>query len=174
MRRKGRAAVNIIFLDVDGVLNSMPYCEKHKDNFRNGLISDFHLQMLSEIYHTCNARIVLSSTWRYLKDAKGDRARIMYQYLTDSLARYDMEIMSCTPTISGDRPLEIATWLKENADDAVKFVILDDDFPKEEYEKYGMGNNLIQTIYFCYKISQGGLQKEHVQQAIKLLKTGIR
>ena len=48
--------MNIIFLDVDGVLNSMAYFEwlkesrnsLHKDGQYND-ISDFHLQMLSKI-----------------------------------------------------------------------------------------------------------------------------
>lgn len=65
-----RLDVNIIFLDVDGVLNSMAYFESlnglenslHKDGQYND-ISDFHLQMLSKIYHTCDANIVLTSTW---------------------------------------------------------------------------------------------------------------
>ena len=60
--------MNIIFLDVDGVLNSMAYFKwlkesgnaLHKNREYND-ISDFHLQMLAKIYHTCNAHIVLTS-----------------------------------------------------------------------------------------------------------------
>ena len=62
--------MNIIFLDVDGVLNSMAYFKlnkKTKESLFND-ISDFHLQKLAEIYHECNAHIVLSSTWRELDD----------------------------------------------------------------------------------------------------------
>ena len=58
--------MNIIFLDIDGVLNSLPYFESIKgvkyDKYNE--ISNFHLKKLSEIYHTCNAKIFLSSTWR--------------------------------------------------------------------------------------------------------------
>ena len=96
--------MNIIFLDVDGVLNSMAYFEWLKES-RNSLhkdgeyddISDFHLQMLSKIYHTCNAHIVLTSTWRELDDESNMNCYSMYQYLVKSLAKYDMKIISKTP-----------------------------------------------------------------------------
>ncbi len=54
--------MSIIFLDVDGVLNSMPYLMKmnsSRPSKRYSDISDFHLQMLAEIYHTCNAKLYL-------------------------------------------------------------------------------------------------------------------
>ena len=61
---------NIIFLDVDGVLNSYPYTKSlpEVEDFDNQTevehdeIRDYHVQMLAKIYHSCNARIVLSST----------------------------------------------------------------------------------------------------------------
>ena len=49
MERKCR---KIIFLDIDGVLNSLPYFESIKDtNETYNEISDFHLKKLAEIYH---------------------------------------------------------------------------------------------------------------------------
>lgn len=143
-----------------------------KSNKQTGYndISDFHLQMLSKIYHTCNAHIVLTSTWRELNDESDINAYPMYQYLVDSLAKYDMKIMSQTPVISMNRPLEIVTWLNNRADkDDIRFVSLDDDFSKKDYEKYGIGNCFIQTRFFCKKISEGGLQQKHVDKAIEIL-----
>lgn len=147
--------MNIIFLDVDGVLNSLPYCEQQRGRTGHHEISDFHLNKLSEIYHSCDACIVLASTWRYLKDAKGNEAGMMYKYLEDSLAQYGMNIVGHTPVVGGNRPLEIATWLKEQEYND-RFVVLDDDFPKEEYEKWGIGDHLVQTKFFCCKESEGG------------------
>ena len=134
--------MNIIFLDVDGVLNSMAYFKwlkesrnsLHKDGEYND-ISDFHLQMLSNIYHTCNAHIVLTSTWRELDDKSDMNCYPMYQYLVDSLAKYNMKIISKTPVVNMNRPLEIVTWLDNRVDkDEIKFVSLDDDFSKEKYD----------------------------------------
>lgn len=161
--------MNIIFLDVDGVLNSMAYFEQNKGKGRIE-ISDYHLQMLAKIYHTCNAKIVLSSSWRELDDESDIHVYWMYEYLINELARYDMKIISKTPVIDMNRPLEIKTWLDNRIDkDNIRFVSLDDDFSKDKYDVYGIGEYLVKTEFFCKDISKGGLQQEHVDKAIEIL-----
>lgn len=169
--------MNIIFLDVDGVLNSMAYFKWLKESnvalHENGEyndISDFHLQMLAKIYHTCNAKIVLSSTWRELDCTDNKSCKEMYKYLTDELARYNMFIFDKTPVIVQNRPLEIKTWLDNRVDkNEIRFVSLDDDFSKDKYDEYGIGEYLVKTKFFCKDISDGGLQQEHVDKAIEIL-----
>lgn len=169
--------MNIIFLDVDGVLNSMAYFKWLKETgnalHKNGEyndISDFHLQMLAKIYHTCDAHIVLTSTWRELDDETDMNCYPMYQYLVDSLAKYDMKIMSKTPVIWMNRPLEIVTWLNNRVDrEDIRFVSLDDDYSLEEYKEQGIETCLIRTRFFCNELSEGGLQQEHVDKAIEIL-----
>ena len=93
--------MKIIFLDCDGVLNSMAYFEWLKES-RNSLhkdgeyddISDFHLQMLSKIYHTCNAHIVLTSTWRELDDESDTNCYPMYQLDNGDIYELKMEKLS--------------------------------------------------------------------------------
>lgn len=167
--------MNIIFLDVDGVLNSMAYYEHNKKIGKKVKeISDYHLQMLAKIYHTCDAKIVLSSTWRELDCDDNDTCMAMYKYLVDELARYDMKIISKTPVIDMNRPLEIKTWLDNRVDKGeIRFVSLDDDFSKDKYDEYGIGNCLVKTKFFCRELSEGGLQQEHVDNAIKILR-GIK
>ena len=157
--------MNIIFLDIDGVLNSSPYFKSMKDTDETyNEISDFHLKKLAEIYHTCNAEIVLSSTWRNLDNPSNKVCYQMYEYLLKSLAKYDMKIMSKTPTIHMNRPLEIITWVNNQIDkEDIKFVSLDD------YAQYGIEDRLIHTKFFCNDISEGGLQQKHVDRAIKIL-----
>lgn len=160
--------MNIIFLDVDGVLNSSAYFKENKSK-GHADISDFHLQMLAKIYHACNAKIVLSSSWREL-DVEDLHVYWMYQYLLDELARYDMEIIDKTPIVDMNRPLEIKTWLDNRPDkDEINFISLDDDWSKEHYDEYGIGDCLVKTRFFCYNISEGGLQQNHVDLAIKKL-----
>lgn len=153
----------IIFLDIDGVLNSMAYFKNVKEEDGLKEISDFHLQKLSEIYHTAGAEIVLCSTWRTLR---ADNE--MYQYLVNSLAKYNMKIFDKTPVIAMDRPLEIYSWLEEQSEE-VRYVILDDDYPAEEYEEYGLEDHLIRTVFYCFEESEGGLQDTHVKKAIGIL-----
>lgn len=161
--------MNIIFLDIDGVLNSLAYFEENK-NRGHADISDYHLQMLAKIYHACDARIVLSSSWREL-DVDDVHVYWMYQYLLDELARYNMEIIDKTPVVDMNRPLEIKTWLDNRPDkDEINFVSLDDDFSKDKYDIYGIGDHLVKTEFFCKDISEGGLHQRHVDAAIKILK----
>lgn len=170
--------MDIIFLDVDGVLNSMAYFKWLKETgntlHKNGEyndISDFHLQMLAKIYHICDAHIVLTSTWRELDDETDMNCYPMYQYLVDSLAKYDMKIMSKTPVVGMNRPLEIVTWLNNRVDKhEIRFVSLDDDYPLEKYKEQGIEDCLIRTRFFCNELSEGGLQQEHVDKAIKILR----
>ena len=49
----------IIFLDIDGVLNTA-FTRK-----RNEHIDDFRVKLLSDIVQQTNAKIVLTSTWRF-------------------------------------------------------------------------------------------------------------
>ena len=168
--------MNIIFLDVDGVLNSYAYFQEVKaKNGRvktNEQIRDYHLQMLAKIYHECNAKIVLSSTWRELVDLKDNKsAAEMYKYLNQSLAKYGMEIYDRTPIIRFDRPLEIRTWIEEHQHlGKINFVSLDDDAGEEEYIHYGIAEHLIHTTYWDDDINKSGLQEEHVKKAIKILR----
>jgi hypothetical protein len=170
--------INIIFLDIDGVLNSMAYFELSKRGNKQTVyneISDFHLQMLAKIYHTCNAKIVLSSTWREMDNESDISVYPMYQYLIESLAKYNMKIFSKTPVLGMNRPLEIITWLNNQVDkENIRFVSLDDDFSKEDYKRYGIDSCLIQTRFFCYDKSEGGLQQRHVDMAIKKLRDVYR
>lgn len=161
--------MNVIFLDVDGVLNSSKYMESLKGiDIKYKELSDFHLEKLSQIYHRCDAKIVLASTWKDLDDISNKNGYDMYQYLIHSLSKYDMEIFSKTPDDNSDRPLEIFAWLK-NRSDVSNFVILDDDFPIEEYDKYHLSDHLVNTKFFCENISEGGLQQHHVDKAIDIL-----
>ena len=80
--------INIIFLDVDGVLNSLPYCQTAPIGSYVD-ISEDNLRDLAVLYRETQAQIVLSSTWRELKDAGDTQCRNMYQGLLKALGHYD-------------------------------------------------------------------------------------
>lgn len=137
--------MNIIFLDIDGVLNSYAYYKETGNDLNLKSVD-----ILSQIYHKFNCKIVLSSTWRELKDISEESAQKMWKHLVDTLSKYNMEIYDITPIIKNNRPLEIATWLQNNS--CSNFLILYDDFPLLEYKKYGLEKHVVKTIYFTYKI----------------------
>lgn len=140
--------INIIFLDVDGVLNSLPYCQTTPIGSYVD-ISEDNLRNLAVLYRETQAQIVLSSTWRELKDAGDTQCRNMYQGLLKALGHYGMSVYSMTPRIHGNRPEEIRTWLEMQTDRQICFVSLDDDFSQEAYDETGIGHCLVRTRYFC-------------------------
>lgn len=159
----------IIFLDIDGVLNSLPYFNRVKNNEGFDEISPFHLKLLAKIYHATNAEIVLSSTWRNCKDSTDDTCKEMYQYLETSLASYKMKISDIIPIINYNRPYEIKKWLETHINEEIRFISLDDDFSYDDYKRYNIEHCLIQTSYFCLEEKEGGLQEAHVNLAIQKL-----
>lgn len=166
----------IIFLDVDGVLNSYEYYASLEEEQKHGYEYDIDIEkvkLLKEIVDATGAEIVLSSTWRMLRETDESPALAMFVHLEKILAEYGIEIIDYTPVINGNRPLEIYTYLKDYCKyHQVKspiwttFISLDDDFTEKEYIDAGLVDCLIQTNYFG---DHGGLQPGHVEKAIKML-----
>ena len=162
----------IIFLDVDGVLNSLEYFNQLKNSDQSKKIGEYQeldvekVRLLAEIITNTGAEIVLSSTWRDIGRKEGQRDHPMYQYLVDTLGEFGLKIIDHTPYFEYDRPREIKEWLNRQEDKDIRFVSLDDDFTPEAYEKYGIGEYLVRTTVYG---SNGGLQKVHVKKAIDTL-----
>lgn len=155
----------IIFLDVDGVLNSQSYHLRCKLNDNSEWeIDEECVKNLKTIVDKTGADIVLSSTWRRMKDSH--RLSIRLNMILD---KYGLHISGKTPWLHGERPKEIKTWLDNyiSKGNGIKsFVILDDDFSVDEYKKYGLENNVVKTSFYE---ENGGLRMEHVEKAIYIL-----
>ena len=111
--------MKIIFLDVDGVLNSDEYFDKSKNWDIQGIERDIDVEkikLLKKAIDATGAEVVLSSSWRYTRNA---------QYLKELLSKYGIYVDS-TPYIQNERGLEIRKWLSEHQD-VEDFVILDDE-----------------------------------------------
>lgn len=115
---------NIIFLDIDGVLNNYSLIREFGlDYIDNGMV-----KLLKYIVENTNSRIVLSSTWR-LKQY--DLALVESNLRLENLKYIDI-----TPFLLNDeRCDEIESWLYRNLDNYDNFVILDDD-PDASGEKF--------------------------------------
>ena len=62
--------MKVIFLDIDGVLNTSEiFIEQSKNYKQKGIynveIDEFRVEYLKQIIEKTNAKIVLSSSWRY-------------------------------------------------------------------------------------------------------------
>ena len=146
--------MKIIFLDVDGVLNSV---EGHY-----GMPEDDKMKRLKHIVEQTGAKVVISSTWRMGKDSdekvRGSSIHRMYVGLLKILSDNGIEVIGNTPQIWKGRGNEIDTWLKESEYEVDSFVILDVDVDMEPYL-----DRLVHTDYYV------GLQDEEAEEAIDLL-----
>ena len=141
--------MNVIFLDIDGVLNSPNYTKRYKEmktkkgrTYKN--IDDNALNYLKELQNRYDAKIVLTSTWRkwrnlisidkFKKSIKEDpitedertedyaNLRTLYEKLR---LEYDLDLDDMTDDLQ-NRMLEIQLYLLLHKE-IEKFVILDDD-----------------------------------------------
>ena len=133
----------IIFLDVDGVLNTIQWFREtahlrnytvSKDVFECAKqIDPNRVAILNRVVQECNLGIVVSSTWgKFVWTYKAMRIGMKKGGMED----FDERCLGRTPRHSYvadcTRGLEIGQWMKENAFTG-KFVILDDEGDMGEY-----------------------------------------
>lgn len=130
----------IIFLDIDGVVNTLqintqPFDGRRGQVERDGFYFDLcnesdgrvsNLQAVQWLNKLCiehSADIVISSTWR-----RFEKEYTVEQCLRNSGLLDEIKVIGATPYTGGERGGEIELWLQEHYPDGnVKFVILDDD-----------------------------------------------
>ena len=145
----------IIFLDVDGVLNSETFHSWLWDNhvkkyYGYELLDQRAILCLQDIVFTTGAEIVLSSSWRI--------SSRMSKMLEEQLKPYSLSIIDRTISDArGERGDEIKEWLSRNPD-VTHYVILDDDSDMSD-----IADHLVKTTF--YK----GLLPEHAAKAIEML-----
>ena len=155
--------MKIIFLDIDGVLNSEMYSSTQGENKDCNYIDLSRVKLLADIVNATDAKIVLTSTFRLAWDKSPHLCGNDGKYINECLAKYGLDIMDATPFISifASRRKEVLTWLSHHLDEVESFVILDDiDDGWEEFD-----GRVVITNPMGY-----GLEEEHVQKAIELLK----
>ena len=97
--------MKVIFLDVDGVLNSDEYFDKIRNLDIQGIQREIDIEkikLLKKAIDETGAKVVLCSSWRYT----------IY--------------VDTTPFLENKRGLEIKQWLSDN-ENVEDFVILDDE-----------------------------------------------
>lgn len=164
--------MNIIFLDIDGVLNTNEsfkkeyYRSKELNRDRIYPIDEVRLLYLLEIVKLTDAKIVLTSSNR-LNFIKYDNKLIplngIGKDIINSFNRHNLSIYDITPydnnRIKGN---EIKMWL-ENNNNVDNYIIIDDEeVGLELYKDKLIKTNINNEVY--------GLNVRHIDKAIKKLK----
>lgn len=157
--------MKIVFLDVDGVLNSQRIANRigwggHFDESEEATHDNVKwgqslVDNLKEIVQKTGAQIVISSTWRKF---------FSIQKFKDMFAVYnfnDAPVIDKTPGGYANRGLEINRWLADNPS-VTGYVILDDypDFLPE------------QNVFYVETDPEIGLTEQDRDRAIQILNGG--
>lgn len=157
--------MKVIFLDIDGVLNSRDY-DRRRNWAESSDIDVTRLPLLKSLVDATGAKIVLSSTWRTHWNADRSKCDADGKYITDTFAEYGLTVYDKTPDLgfSADRADEVKAWLNEaklSGERVESFVIIDD---------YGFGWGELADMLVKTDPHKGlGLEREHTEKAIAIL-----
>ena len=163
--------MNIIFLDIDCVLNAEDDFGPGNNNphiGHNRGISSSKVRLLKEIVVASHASLVLVSSWkkRYIKYLNNKEDEVG-EYLFNKLNEVGLSIYDTTSKYDYDdgksRGVEIALWLIDHKNEVDKYIVLDDD-ERIDYEKFDVLAHLVKTSPLT------GLNKETLDLAINKLK----
>ena len=158
----------IIFLDIDGVLNSNnSFIDNYEYDKLLGIVYDGSIDdivrckmndidldkvfMVRDICNLTGAKIVISSSW--IKFSR-------YPLIEEKLVSLGIHIFDITPYINGNRGDEIRSYLMDNKID--DFIILDDDIFRDFNE---LENYLIKTNFY-----EDGLTNDISREIVRILK----
>lgn len=108
--------MKVLFLDVDGVLNSERDYEVVSDRDTSIFyrLNRKQIDMVHEIIKETGCKIVLSSSWRLMYGGR------------KALTCWGIPIHDVTPSLEGCRGAEIKAWLDAHPE-VERYVIIDDD-----------------------------------------------
>ena len=146
--------MKVIFLDIDGVLNTTDtFQENHffwkKTGIHRPNIDEFRVKILKDIIEEIGAKIVISSTLKSsLTRINNEFVSVDYDRdaigLLEIFKKYNLEIYDITyKRNTGNRQKEIKRWLENN--DVECFVVIDDN--TGDLSDF-IGKELVKTNYF--------------------------
>ncbi len=150
--------MRVLFLDIDGVLNSRGYVERAGWQPPLGSRDDLHIidplavALLDEVLEATGACVVISSSWRVTYSLEALRSMLEQRGLGG-------RVVGVTPELAGrQRSREIGQWLAGRSDvDA--FAIVDDN----DDAGVGYAERFVQTTF------EHGLTREHVDTLVRVL-----
>jgi hypothetical protein len=162
--------IKIVFLDIDGVLNSSFWNDIHQKEISDGsLIDEEKIKLLARLVYNTNSKIILHSGWRIWFDSEIKPVSKEAQKLVDLLSFEGLKIDGLTPDLTTEeirktkkfslvKADEILSWLKSH-NDVTGWVVLDDlDLHNEQIE--------LHQVKPDPKI---GLTVENIEEAEKIL-----
>lgn len=163
----------LLFLDVDGVLNSAKYFTSDKFKSLKGnlseeeimltrhdlLLDEAPISLLNSLVEQSQAKVVLSSTWRNKFSLDEMNKLLSDKGATFNLCGKTPRLLPKKFSMRVYRHDEIQDYLNNLNEIPESFVILDDEGPMSYLDKF-----FVKTNY------EFGLQEHHITKALKILR----
>nr|WP_300836766.1 HAD domain-containing protein [uncultured Acetatifactor sp.] len=160
----------VLFLDIDGVLNSNFWNDRHQTEISDGtLIDEEKIKLLAYLVRETSSEIILHSGWRFWFDCKLKPLCKEADKLVELLEKEDLHIKGVTPDLTTEeirkakkfslvKADEILLWINQHKDVA-EWAVLDDlDLHNAQIKRHQVKPD--PTV---------GLTLENVKQAMKIL-----
>lgn len=168
----------IVFADIDGVMNTSREYSAWGDACKvayvlsgqatdghdraHMLFGPEHVRALNAITDQTDARIVLSSTWRFIYSGRGATRRLADLRGVFNLVGIRAPLIAATPLDVENRGEAIVAWLRANRESGARFTVLDDE-PATNFPS-SIRKHVLE-INGAY-----GLNEQHVERAVSILK----
>lgn len=152
--------MNIVFLDIDGVLNHDGHLVRSTKH-RSLEFCPKSIMYLKEILDSTNSKIVVSSTWGIGESVESMNKEVFDHY---DLSKYVVGITPFLGKYWGQRGLEIQKYIDDSIGtelEVEKFIILDDDNDMLHLEN--------RLIYCKDENGRRGFIEIHKDQALELM-----
>lgn len=145
--------LKIIFLDFDGVLNSL------SDDDQGLTLVPAKLDLVKRLVDATGAKIVLSTSWREYWCPGPEQHNCTGGFIDLLFQAHDLQILDKTPVLPEGREAEIKAWLDQHSQ-VENFAVLDDRLLAAEY----LNDHFV-------KVSRhfGGLDATDIDRAISIL-----
>lgn len=164
--------MNIIFLDIDGVLNNFHTLKRNISNYEETgnweiNIDENKIELLSKIVEVNNAKIVLSSSWKINWDEDNISKDLLS--LFKLFKKYNIECIGRTPNIKNGintmwKDYDILAYLCSHPE-VEHFCIIDD----EDYDISILNSYLVKTEDYTQDEFKEGLLEEHREEIKRIL-----
>lgn len=160
--------MNVIFLDFDGVLDTIHYSSDEDIERR--------IKILSDICHEYNCKVVIEAS---AKDAIDEKTMEIHskwvKYIFDCFKKYNIECIGRTPSIKKNSIMstckedEIRLFLFRHPEIEHYCVIDDDDLAPKKSDLNKVRKHLVKTLYFSDYGEYEGLLEKHKYDVLNAL-----
>lgn len=150
--------LKVLFLDFDGVLNSLPFLRRYTGDGVG--LDPACMALLQHIVESTGAVIVLSTSWREYWNRVEAECDPIGCRINEVFREYGLTVWDKTPQLRQRREEEIQTWLEAHEAEVAQFAVVDDTLLGAPF----LSGHFVKTVGYTT-----GLDQSAAEQVIAIL-----